>query len=386
MSPDTQNTKVSRALCMLLSGQAAQIDWATFSPADWNLLPSIAQGEGAAPLLYSILERAASDGQPVSGILQPAAKAVLAQSYYASAAFNALLCRELDGILAALTHAGVPVILLKGAALIKTIYADPAERPMSDLDLLVRRIHIRPAVRALQAAGYQRLMDNYIRYHVLLLDRQAGRVSVELHWSLVLNDQRFPALIDWFWRQSEPLDPANPLVLTLTPTAQLLYLAAHLALQHTGQARLIWYYDLYRLITRLGDCANDLSHIDWDDLLQQASQVSWADALLQALDGAQARFGFALPDGFRPLLQEQAGLQPAQAGGMVGSASDRRSRSVAKTWGGLSTHDRLRMAWNILLPRPAYLRWRYHPRPAWLWPLWYPRRWGDILHDNISGW
>ena len=385
MSSDTQHPKVYQALCMLLSGQAAQIDWAAFSPADWNLLPRIAQNEGAAPMLYSILERAASDGQPVSGILPPAAKAVLTQGYYVSAAFNALLCRELDGILATLTRAGVPVILLKGTALIKTIYADSTERPMNDLDLLVHRDHIRPAVRALQAAGYQRLMDNYIRYHVLLLDRQAGRVSVELHWSLVLNDQRFPALVDWFWRQSEPLDPANPLVLTLTPTAQLLYLAAHLALQHTGQARLIWYYDLYRLITRLGDCANDLSHIDWDDLLQQASQVSWAEALLQALDGAQARFGFALPDGFHSLLQEQARLQSDQAGRMVGSPAERRSRSVAKTWGGLSTRDRLRMAWNLLLPRPAYLRWRYHPRPAWLWPLCYLRRWGEMFHQKVDG-
>ena len=36
---------------------------------------------------------------------------------------------------------------------------------------------------------------------------------------------------------------------------------------------------------------------------------------------------------------------------------------------------------GALFPRPAYLRWRYHPRPAWLWPLWYLRRWGNIVGE-----
>lgn len=49
-------------------------------------------------------------------------------------------------------------------------------------------------------------------------------------------------------------------------------------------------------------------------------------------------------------------------------------------------------AWAIACPSPAYMRWRYGPRPvlshvegpAWLWPLTYPYRWLDILRDGLS--
>jgi len=54
----------------------------------------------------------------------------------------------------------------------------------------------------------------------------------------------------------------------------------------------------------------------------------------------------------------------------------------------------------IAIPTPAYARWRYKQRPvpsinsghrlscvegpAWLWPLCYPYRWLDMLHDGLS--
>ncbi len=38
----------------------------------------------------------------------------------------------------------------------------------------------------------------------------------------------------------------------------------------------------------------------------------------------------------------------------------------------------------IAIPSPAYVRWRYKPRPAWLWPLCYPYRWLDILREGLS--
>ncbi len=36
-----------------------------------------------------------------------------------------------------------------------------------------------------------------------------------------------------------------------------------------------------------------------------------------------------------------------------------------------------------LIPQPAFIRWRYKPRPAWLWPLYYPYRWFDFLFDGL---
>jgi len=30
------------------------------------------------------------------------------------------------------------------------------------------------------------------------------------------------------------------------------------------------------------------------------------------------------------------------------------------------------------------MRWRYRPRPAWLWPLWYSYRWFDMARDGVA--
>ena len=68
--------------------------------------------------------------------LPAAVREHLKASYYATAARNTLLFRELSRILAALAEAEIPVILLKGVDLAQTLYPDPALRLMGDLDLL----------------------------------------------------------------------------------------------------------------------------------------------------------------------------------------------------------------------------------------------------------
>ena len=37
----------------------------------------------------------------------------------------------------------------------------------------------------------------------------------------------------------------------------------------------------------------------------------------------------------------------------------------------------------LIFPAPAYIRWRYRPDPVWIWPLFYPYRWSDILRDGL---
>ena len=54
---------------------------------------------------------------------------------HSSALFHAHALREISR---ALNRAGLDALLVKGAALALTVYADPAARPMGDIDLLVR--------------------------------------------------------------------------------------------------------------------------------------------------------------------------------------------------------------------------------------------------------
>jgi hypothetical protein len=34
---------------------------------------------------------------------------------------------------------------------------------------------------------------------------------------------------------------------------------------------------------------------------------------------------------------------------------------------------------GMFFPSADYIRWVYHPKPDWLWPLYLPRRWWEML-------
>ena len=71
-------------------------------------------------------------------------------------AVTALLAQEL--VRDAATHmarAGIGVMPVKGALLQHWLYADPSERALTDVDLLVRPSHLPKAAEALERAGYR---------------------------------------------------------------------------------------------------------------------------------------------------------------------------------------------------------------------------------------
>src|SRR2546421_9289447 len=68
-----------------------------------------------------------------------------------------LLEWELQGATAALAATNVPVIVLKGPALARTIYAERALRPYSDLDLTVHESDEQQAATALVEHGFTEL-------------------------------------------------------------------------------------------------------------------------------------------------------------------------------------------------------------------------------------
>jgi hypothetical protein len=49
----------------------------------------------------------------------------------------------------------------------------------------------------------------------------------------------------------------------------------------------------------------------------------------------------------------------------------------------LTWFPRLGLLFFILFPSPAFMRWRYDPKPDWTWPLFYIYRWVDILGDIL---
>ena len=378
---------VFQSLCALLAENPAGVDWSAFGPQEWALFAQMATAEGVAALAYHLL-RTQPEAYALPSVDARAWQACAEQEAL-SAVRNALLFRQLEQVLRALSAAGIPVVLLKGADLAHSLYPAPGLRKMGDLDLLVPQARFTKALQLVHALGYHEYLPDaaprlsqLLSNHAHLRKEGHGMPILELHRTLVAPDTfRHAAPMDWFWANLEPSRYWNDRiaaqkVFSLNPTANLLYLSAHLMLQHGGErASLHWLLDVQRLVARRG------GEIDWAALLTQAGAFGWSGALRAALESAQECFPLALPDGLLAALQAQPGAHDALVDLKAEPAPTRTlgewKKLSALGWGG-----RLRLLLALVFPAPAYMRWRYRPQPAWLWPLYYPYRWWDIARDG----
>jgi hypothetical protein len=219
-------------------------------------------------------------------------------------------------------------------------------------------------------------------------------VAVELHWRLVGGDHDWRAPeTEWFreqtetWNRDDSPDSSDteamsrlPRALThLKPSAHLLYLAAHLMFQHSGEGqRLIWTYDLHLLVKRYGD------RLEWDEIRKRAREFRWSASLLLALQEAYELFSTSLPEGFLDALASDQDQESVDLLERESEWSRIRGESVWDELMCLSWPARLRFAWNHFFPSTDYVRWRYRPRPPWLWPLCYPYRWLVIVGEGLA--
>ena len=102
--------------------------------------------EQIAPLLGARIVRGELEGEP-------RARTRLVQAYLACLATDEWAAAARAPLLAALRRRGIPTMLLKGGALVRTVYVGPGRRLMADLDLLVPTPWWAEAQVALAAAG-----------------------------------------------------------------------------------------------------------------------------------------------------------------------------------------------------------------------------------------
>lgn len=277
---------------------AGKMDFAAGHPTDdekWRPIVAAAERAGLAGL---ILERCRDErvSLPIGMAerLRRAATAVAASNFH--------LQKKLAGILTALDRAGIPVMVLKGAVLGPTIYGRPDLRPMGDVDLLVPPEHIEDALALLGAAGCRRgfeliRADFFPKYHY----------EVEL-----FTDGPRPARIDLHARPFRPLRIARTMpddalwtnarrisindAPAWAPCNELMFvhLAAHAAFH--GCARLIWLYDLKRLVHAVGDS------MDWKAMTDACRRWRLSYAVHDALSKAQDLLGAFVPDGILATL------------------------------------------------------------------------------------
>ena len=324
---------------------------------DWEGVRRCAEVEHLEPLLYRQL-----NGQ---ALLPSEVEEAFREAYVVTSRRNLFVLHELRQALGALRARGVEVIVLKGAALLGTIYDNIALRPLRDVDLLIRQEQVECAVAALGSVGYvEAKVEPFTGAHLLyaneLLLQKEGALDIflDIHWGLFDSPFYQEQLgMDWFWNTTRPATVAGSEVQILGLEGQLLHLCAHLELHHQGRG-LMWWVDVAELLYQHGE------EVRWEELLEMSVDLDLLISLREVLGRLSAEWGIAAPATFLTTLES---LGASQREEQVHAWLARSDRAIARRF------------WWILVTLP---RWQQRLHFVWgqlfpsvLLPLYYPYRW-----------
>lgn len=341
------------------------------SPAVVNL----ALCHGAGPFLYRIVQNAGLS-------IAPELEQALAQTYYSTAADNAIQFHRTEEVLAGLASRNIPVVLLKGAALASCLYHNIALRPIGDMDLLVPLAQAAGSCEIMAGLGYEPVEIELkpganLAYNsgIVFAHSRHPRVLMEVHWYLLDVPYYFRKVpMDWFWRNTEMCEIAGHPVHVLNHEANLIYLPAHLALHHRFQG-LRWYLDLALLLHKHQQA------IDWEKVITAAQEFELLRVLQVTLDrlasywpslplsGIRHRLSTLQPTRFEKRLFRLLTAEPRQP--FLDFYTDIVSLPGIPA--------RAQFVLSNIFPQAAYMSKRYGIDQAWKLPFWYLYRMGDGL-------
>jgi hypothetical protein len=198
-------------------------------------------------------------------------------------AANQTLLRSLADLLKTFEMAGIPTMLLKGAALVSSYYGDLGTRPMSDFDILVPIAARERALDLLSRLGWsapgERVKQVVLRYFEGLEFVSPNRRSTcDLHWRVMccldLADDADHSADD-FWLAADDTEIFGVRSQVLNPADLLLHVCVHgLSDNHV---RLLWIADALHILASSGD------RLDWDRLVGQTRKRGAVLALRRAL-------------------------------------------------------------------------------------------------------
>lgn len=226
-------------------------------------------------------------------LLPSSAREALADTHLGLTLRGEALRRLLERYVTRLDECGIPVLLLKGAALMQTIYMDPAERVMRDIDLLVPDEKLERARAIVGSDAIETRPDRPTLRHLGAMLLPGEYTSVELHSASYH--------VRW-WPRLEPGDPftgadrvriGDTVACRLSPADNFLHIACH-GVCHSFSDWPIMAGDLSRLVARARwdtDC--------WERICRAAQRGGRRRSILTAAAFAS---GGLLPPALRELL------------------------------------------------------------------------------------
>ena len=241
--------------------------------SDWGGFPEVADAHGLAPLLYSHFTRA---GVRLPLETQQQLLALTLEHRHA----NKVRFRVLGKILDAYQREGIPVVVLKGAALAHVLYPSPGIRPLADLDLLVERSRAHRAQALLLDLGFwappsplNRDLAGHHHLPAAIVTLDGLLVQVEVHLDALSRDSPGSLSMDRLSGSPQTFSVEGRSAQALGHVDMLYHLCRHAA-ECAPQLRLIWVADVLGYATRFRDA------IPWSDLRARYPFVLNAISLL----------------------------------------------------------------------------------------------------------
>ncbi len=281
-------------------------------PIDWPACARASIRHGVAPLMADRLESCAN-----RALVPAEAMACFRRMLEANALRNRVMYRECGRLLRSLEIAGIRCLLLKGAGLALTVYAQPQMRNFADIDLLVAESDLEAASAVACSLGFLPGFDETdscllhrtfvahcpediltatlpLEYETEvtpeIVGRHRHRIVFEIHRGLFRDVTGIARRVD-----SAPLlrSPQQVNLLDGTPglmpspEVMLVHLCDHAA--GHGYAKLGFFADLILVLNRWGTA------ISWDLVADLAARYEASGRVYRCLEFIQREFEVPLP-------------------------------------------------------------------------------------------
>ena len=229
---------------------------------DWDLLIEKASWHRLSPVISSHLSSPELSGSVPSATLEK-----LQNISFHSLARNLLIQKELSDILLIFNEREIPVVVLKGMALLGNVYEDISLRPMSDIDILVHPEYIEQAQSIALDLGYMSPVVDTIQeknrkglQHLPRLVHREKGVYLEIHDKLAAAESPYLFDISGFWNRARPIIIQNSKALAFSPEDLLIHLCIHFLMDRHYQSMhaLGQLLDISKIVSYYGDS------LDWN--------------------------------------------------------------------------------------------------------------------------
>jgi hypothetical protein len=349
---------------LLARALRGDLTWLGSNTLDQHVLVAAADHHGVGPLVWQALHRTRNRSH---GLYEG-----LAAARHVDLTHEMLRGREIARVMAALDSRAVPALLVKGAALAYSLYAEPWLRPRVDTDILVAHDSFRAADRVLRSLGYHASpavsTGEFVSHQVAYQHRDAHGLShvIDLHWKTVNPQALADALpFELLWEDAQEVRCQDLRARVPSHSSSLMVACVHRLGHHQQHDRLVWVYDIHLL-------AGTLDERGWDHVVSTALERGISAVCRHGLEATASRFGTAVPAPVLAALATRDLDEPSRA------YTERPQRRIDVLRADLRLlprwRDRVQLVAEHAFPPMSFMMAKYEARQRLLLPVLYAHR------------